>query len=126
MEKVRGNSIDKKQNGLKYSKNRTNHPPSPINTENKTQQQQWFLTGALLHHCVAISPIVWRFQGRIQMAGIAMPDLQNLLSPNLCQNSTVYTVRYASSSVSFVCKRCTEKSAVPPQSYRHRKHSRQK
>ena len=28
MEKVQWNSIDKKQNGLKYSK-MTNHPPSP-------------------------------------------------------------------------------------------------
>ena len=29
MEKVQRNSIDKKQNGLKYSKI-TNHPPSPV------------------------------------------------------------------------------------------------
>ena len=59
----------------------------------------------------------------------------------LCAEMSLYNmVRYASSSVSFVCKLCTEKSAeshwtdrdstplqgLLPQSYRHRKPSRQK
>ena len=34
MEKVQWNSIDEKQNGLKYSK-MTNHPPSPEYLNNK-------------------------------------------------------------------------------------------
>ena len=32
---------------------------------------------------------MWRLQGRIQIAGTAMPDPQNRPSPNLCQNATV-------------------------------------
>ena len=45
------------------------------------------------------------FQAEFKITGIAMPDLQYLISPNLCQNAMVrYMVRYASSSMSFVCK----------------------
>ena len=43
--------------------------------------------------------------------GIAMPDLQNLLSPNLCQNTTVLHGKILKLKHVFVCKLCTEKSA---------------
>ena len=78
-------------------------------------------------------------QGIFQIAGIAMPDLQNLLSPNLCQNATVLhgKIRKLKSVICMqtlhrkIGRISLDRDSTPdqgllPQSYRHRKPSRQK
>ena len=54
---------------------------------------------------------VSHLSGTIQITCTSMPNLKNRTSPNCAQMPLYYMVRYASSSVSFVCKQCTEKSA---------------
>ena len=88
--------VNKKQREKKINNNNNKY----WKYNNQKLQQQWFLTGALLHrtkYCVAIARLS-------KSPALQCKTCRISYHPTCAKMPLYYMVRYASSSVSFECK----------------------